>query len=94
MDGPSNESTVETVTVEILGTHLRVRVPSDRTADVLRAADVVRERIDEVREASDPPDRAVTRAALELAFEAIVAQRDAAASLEDLIARLDDAIQA
>ena len=94
MDGPTNETTVETLTVEIMGTHLRVRVPPDRAADVLRAVDVVRKRIDEVREASDPPDRAVTRAALELAFEVIVAQRDATAALEDLIARLDDAIQA
>ena len=93
MHESSNGPHVETLTIEILGTHLRVRVPADRKEDVMRAANLLRDRIDEVREPSDPPDRAVTRAALELAFESILAQREATGVLESLLARLDGSLR-
>ena len=92
MNEATTGSALETLTIEILGTHLRVRVPADTKNDVMQAADLLRQRIDDVREPSDPPDRAVTRAALELAFESIMAQRNATATLESLLHKLDAGI--
>jgi cell division protein ZapA (FtsZ GTPase activity inhibitor) len=91
MDGISDETSgqAETLTIEILGSHLRVRVTPEGREDVLRAADMLREHIDTVREASDPPDRAVARAALELSFAAITAKRQVSQALEDMLEHLE-----
>ncbi len=91
MDGISDETAgqAETLTIEILGSHLRVRVTPESREDVLHAAEMLRQQIDTVREPSDPPDRAVTRAALELSFEALTAKRQVSQALEEMLEHLE-----
>ncbi|MDA1191233.1 MAG: cell division protein ZapA [Candidatus Poribacteria bacterium] len=92
LDNDVNGEEYESVTVDILGTYLRVRVPAERKSDVLEAAAVVEKHIDAVRRPSDPPLLAITRAALELAFESLSAKRDARDRLTHLSKRFEAAL--
>jgi cell division protein ZapA (FtsZ GTPase activity inhibitor) len=82
----------ESVPVEICGVYVRVRVPASQVADVKRAAQVVRDRIDQLRKPQDPLERVLVRAALEVAYESRLHRTDIEDSLERLVARLTEAL--
>ena len=91
IDPPQTEmEPLESVTVDILGNYLRVRVSPDRKMDVLRAAEIVQGHIDRLRKSTDPPATAIARAALELAYQFLEAQREIEERLERLLREFDD----
>jgi cell division protein ZapA (FtsZ GTPase activity inhibitor) len=75
---------MEAVQVEIMGTQLRVRVPSDQVQDVHRAAQFVRDYVAKLKNQSDTPERAVMRAALQISFEWLTTERVLTHRLDDL----------
>lgn len=79
----------ETMTVEILGNLLRVRVPPGRKDDVVRAAQLVQQAIERVRVPTDPPVIAIARAALDLAYRSLLQQEQTQVRLEQLLQLLD-----
>ena len=79
----------ESLTLEIIGPPLRVRVPASEAADLKRAAELLRYRIERSRDDREPPERALIRAALEIVFEAYVSQRNAVQTLQRLLRMLD-----
>ncbi|MAF10123.1 hypothetical protein CMK11_06685 [Candidatus Poribacteria bacterium] len=84
----------EAVQVEIMGTHLRVRVPSEQVQDVHHAAQFVRDYIGKLRDQADTPERAVMRAALQIAFEWITTERVLTDRLDDLRHTLGESVDA
>lgn len=79
----------ESLTLEIAGPPLRVRVPVSEAADLKRAAEMLRDRIERSRDDREPPERALIRAALEIVFESYVSQRNAVQTLQQLLRQLD-----
>lgn len=84
---PSEE--LESLTLDIIGLPLRVRVPASEAADLKRAAELLRDRIERSRNHREPPERALIRAALEIVFEAYVSQKNAVQTLQRLLRMLD-----
>jgi len=66
-----------------------VRVPASEAADLKRAAELLRDRIERSRDERESPERALIRAALEIVFEAYVSQKNAVQTLQQLLKQLD-----